>query len=67
MWYFITIIRAGQTWYVISPNYGAYALAPSRERNTYLWETEASARADSRWQHLIQPGDDVRYNRIYRG
>lgn len=65
MFYFVTITRNGEKFYVISPNYGAYNLAPSKVMNTYLWTSEESARSDERWRYLIRPGDVIEYNRNY--
>lgn len=66
MFYFVTITRGDTVFFVISPNGGKYELSQTRERNTYLWETAESAALDTRWQHLIQTGDRVDYNRTYR-
>lgn len=65
MFYFVTIDRAGQEYYVVSPAYGKFELSKFRT-HLFLWETEAAAIADGRWQHLIQDDDEVKYNRRYR-
>jgi hypothetical protein len=66
MWYFVTVRRGGVTYYVTSPAWGRFQLDTVRLKSTYLWETEADARADERWQNLLQSEDAVRYNRTYK-
>ncbi len=64
MWYYPTITRNGEKFFVVSPAWGKYELSPTK--HGYLWETEESCRSDNRWHHLIQPGDEVKYVRTYQ-
>jgi len=66
MFYFVTIHRDGQVFYVVSPAWGKYELSPTKDVNTYLWETEDSARADARWRHLVQAEDEIVFVRTYK-
>lgn len=66
MYYFITILREGTTYYVVSPKFGQFALSTTRETNTYLWSAQENAEKDGRWVHLLQHDDVVSYNRTYR-
>jgi len=66
-WYFITITRNGQKFYVISPKWNQYELSATKEKNTYLWTSEETARAEPKIQALIQDGDEVAYVRSWKG
>lgn len=66
-WYYITVTRKGQTFYVISPKWHVYELSLIKEKNTYLWDSKESAEADKNVTHLFQPGDEINYVRTYKG
>lgn len=64
MFYFVTITRNGQLFYVVSPKWGKYELSPTKDKNTYLWTSQENAEIGVK--HLIQEGDKVEYHRTYR-
>lgn len=62
MWYYVKINNQ----FVMSPNFGKFELSPEKTMYCYMWETEAGAERDTRWQHLLSDGDEVQYVRVYR-
>jgi len=76
-YYYVSITRNGQQFYVTSPHYKVYELeegdwnkklnqGKTGQRPAYLWMTEEDCKKETRWRDLLQDGDEVSYIRTYR-
>jgi hypothetical protein len=66
MFYYVLIVRKGETFHVASPKFHEFELQAGKDsKNRYLWESMESCKEDKRWQHLIQEGDEVKYLHTY--